>query len=133
MRLQAGDTAAWQIGIPAGVQNNTLQYDFGSVVDPFSDEQKSDHSPGLHIRVACLHPCRCPRSLAAGCLTGRDTSARSLCIHLDDHRQAAKFVAIGRPLRRGVILWIARGLLHDGHSQPAEPVLSPVVHPLVER
>ena len=39
VRLQDGDTSAWQIGIPARVQNNTLQYDFSSVVDPFSDEQ----------------------------------------------------------------------------------------------
>lgn len=39
VRLQDGDTAVWQIGISAGVRNNTIQDDFDSVVDPFSDEQ----------------------------------------------------------------------------------------------
>jgi hypothetical protein len=40
VRLQDGDTAAWQVGIPATVQNNTLQYDLGAVVAPFTDEQR---------------------------------------------------------------------------------------------
>lgn len=39
VRLQDGDTAAWQIGLPATVQNNTLQYDASGFVAPFTDEQ----------------------------------------------------------------------------------------------
>jgi hypothetical protein len=39
VRLQDGDTAAWQIGIPATVQNNTIQYDFSAFVAPFTDQQ----------------------------------------------------------------------------------------------
>jgi hypothetical protein len=38
VRLQDGDTA-WQIGIPATVLNNTIQYDANGLVAPFTDEQ----------------------------------------------------------------------------------------------
>jgi hypothetical protein len=39
VRLQNGDTAAWQIGLPATVQNNTIQYDPSGFVAPFTEEQ----------------------------------------------------------------------------------------------
>ena len=39
VRLQGGDTAAWQIGIPATVQNNVIEYDFTTVTGPLTDEE----------------------------------------------------------------------------------------------
>jgi hypothetical protein len=39
VRLHDGDTAAWRMGIPATVQNNTIHYDLSAIVGPFTDEQ----------------------------------------------------------------------------------------------
>lgn len=39
VRLEGGDTAAWEVGIPATVQNNVIQYDFTTVTGPLRDEE----------------------------------------------------------------------------------------------
>lgn len=37
--LQDGDTATWQAGVPATIQNSTIQYDFSMVTGPFTEQQ----------------------------------------------------------------------------------------------
>jgi hypothetical protein len=37
--LQNGDTATWQARVPATVQNSTIQYDFSTVTEPFTDQE----------------------------------------------------------------------------------------------
>jgi len=37
--VQDGDTGTWQVGVPATIQNSTIQYDFSTVTGPFTDQQ----------------------------------------------------------------------------------------------
>ena len=39
VRLYDGDTTTWRVAIPATIQNYAIQYDFGPVTGPLTDEQ----------------------------------------------------------------------------------------------
>jgi hypothetical protein len=39
VRLESGETATWEIGIPTRVRNNVIEYDFSTVTAPLTPEQ----------------------------------------------------------------------------------------------